>query len=157
MGNRTPDISRIRDLLEYNPETGVFMWKPKPAGHKRASGYISIHIDGVEIKAHRLAWFLVHGEWPQDRIDHINGDPSDNRISNLRDATARINAENQRRAKVTNQAKLLGVTWHAKRGKWQAEISTNGKKKYLGLFESAEEAHLAYLDAKRALHQGCTI
>ena len=150
-------IDRVREVLDYDPDTGAFTWKPRPAGHRRASGYISIHIDGSEIKAHQLAWLLTHGVWPDTLIDHINGDPSDNRIENLRDGSAKLNAENQRRAKATNQAKLLGVSWHKQNAKWQAGIVANGKRHYLGTFDTAEEAHAVYLEAKRRLHEGCSI
>lgn len=151
-------LDRVKELLDYNPETGEFFWKPKPAGHKRKdSGYISITIDGCEVKAHQLAWFITHGVWPETMIDHKNGNTSDNRISNLRDATHKINAQNQRKAQKHNQTRLLGVTWHKGRSMWQAGIRHKGKFKYLGLFSTPEEAHQAYLEAKRQLHEGCTI
>lgn len=157
MAKKDLTVERVRELLDYNPDTGDFHWKPRPAGHKRKSGYVSIHIDGCEIKAHQLAWFLTTGEWPETLIDHINGDPSDNRISNLRDGTAKLNAENMRRAAARSRSKLLGVTWHEKNAKWQAEISVSGKKHYLGTYDTPEEAHQAYLEAKRRMHEGCTI
>lgn len=150
-------IDRVQELLHYDSDTGEFFWKAKPAGHRRKTGYISIHIDGREVKAHQLAWFMTHGTWPETMIDHINGDPSDNRIENLRDASAKLNSENQRRARAQNQAKMLGVSWHAKNAKWQASIYANGKSNYLGTFDTPEEAHRVYLEAKRKMHQGCTI
>ncbi|WP_197090407.1 HNH endonuclease [Cupriavidus basilensis] len=157
MAKKDLTADRVRELLDYEPETGVFTWKPRPAGHRRSSGYVSIHIDGCEIKAHQLVWFLAYGAWPETLIDHINGNPSDNRLKNLRDGSSKLNAENQRRAKATNQAKLLGVSWHKKNAKWQAGITANGKKYYLGTFDTAEEAHAVYLEAKRRFHEGCSI
>lgn len=157
---KTPEIelSRLHDVLHYDPETGIFMWKPKPAGHQRKdSGYVSIEVDGQEIKAHRLAWFMAKGEWPQGVVDHINGNKSDNRIENLRDATYKVNAQNKRIHSKNNAQKLLGVCWNKAKSKWQAGISHEGKNKHLGLFETPEEAHEAYLKAKRLLHEGCTI
>ena len=150
-------IDRVRELLDYDPESGEFKWKPRPAGHRRASGYVSITIDGIEVKAHQLAWFITHGEWPKTMIDHINGNTSDNRIANLRDATHKINAQNRRKAAASSRSRLLGVTWHKQRNKWMADIYHDGRKKYLGLFETQEEAHNAYLEAKRLLHPGNTI
>lgn len=149
--------ARISELVDYNPKTGQFTHKPKPAGHIKDGGYIELCLDAKKVSAHHAAWFLFYGKWPDGIIDHINGNPSDNRIENLRDTNHRVNAENQRRAKKTNQAKMLGVSWHNQNAKWQAEIFTNGKKKYLGLFLTPEEAHAVYLDAKRRLHEGCTI
>jgi len=152
------ELSRVLELIDYCQETGSFTWKPKPAGHKRKdSGYISITIDGNEIKAHRLAWFITHGEWPSSVIDHINGDPSDNRISNLRDATHKINAENKRKHHKDSASKMLGVCWHKHRSRWQAHLGHNGKTIYLGLHDTPEAAHEAYLSAKRKIHEGCTI
>lgn len=157
---KTPDISldRVNELLDYNPDTGVFMWKPKVAGHHRkGSGYISIMIDGIEIKAHRLAWFVANGVWPSSVIDHRNGDASDNRLENLRDVSIKTNNQNQRDPHQKSSTKYLGVCWHKTRMKWQASIRHNGKHKYLGLYETPEEAHAAYVSAKRLLHEGCTI
>ncbi|WP_010219512.1 MULTISPECIES: HNH endonuclease [Pseudomonas syringae group] len=155
-----PDISlnRVLELLDYDPATGSFMWKPKPAGHRRKdSGYVSIEVDGLEIKAHRLAWFIAKGQWPDSMIDHINGDPSDNRIENLRDVSQKVNSQNLRRHMSNSTTRLLGVTWHKARSKWQATIKHEGKNKYLGLYDTPEEASAAYISAKRLLHEGCTI
>lgn len=151
-------LNSIESVLEYSPKTGVFMWRPQEAGHKRKdNGYVSITVHGVEVKAHQLAWFMTYGKWPNGLIDHINGDTSDNMIENLRDATHKINAQNQREAQVHNRSKLLGVAWHKRSKKWQAGIRHEGRYRYLGLFESEQEAHGAYLVAKRFLHEGCTI
>jgi hypothetical protein len=145
IGMKKTDLTQERVLsqLEYNRESGTFAWKQRPAGHTRKSGYVSIHIDGVEVKAHQLVWFLETGNWPNVLIDHINGNPSDNRIENLRDASA---------------SKLLGATWNKRLSKWQVQIKlANGARKYIGLFECPNEAHAAYLAAKRIHHEGCTI
>lgn len=158
MAKRDLTVNRIRELLSYDQSSGVFTWNPVAAGHKHVkSGYIGITIDGVEFKAHRLAWLLAFGEWPKGVIDHINGNRSDNRISNLRDATFKTNAENRRRARAGSASKLMGAQWHEQRGKWQASITSNGKRFHLGLFETQEEAHEAYISAKRKKHVGCTV
>ena len=147
----------LSSRLEQDEKTGEFFWKRKVAGHKRDTGYVSVHVDGVEIKAHRLAWFMHYGEWPSGVIDHINGDPSYNRIENIRDVTAQVNAQNIRKAIKNSQSKLLGACWNKARHKWQTQIVANKKRYYLGLYDTPEEAHEAYIKAKRKLHEGCTI
>ena len=97
------------------------------------------------------------GRWPQKSIDHINGDGSDNRWANLRDVDQKTNAQNLREAHADNKAGLLGVHKGRKYARWKAAIYVDGKTKKLGLFESAEAAHAAYVEAKRLLHAGCTI
>jgi hypothetical protein len=101
---------------------------------------------------------LETGNWPNVLIDHINGNPSDNRIENLRDASALVNAQNKRRAHINSTSKLLGATWNKRLSTWQVQIKlANGARKYIGLFECPNEAHAAYLAAKRIHHEGCTI
>lgn len=161
---RTPlSAARARDLLVYSPETGEFTWRVKrngtrpggKAGGHRPGGYVGIRIDYQMYAAHRLAWFYVYGEWPQHSIDHINGNPSDNRIANLRDVPHVVNMQNQRRALSTSKTGLLGT--HQVGDMFCAEIVVHGRVKYLGTFWTAELAHAVYLRAKRKLHEGCTI
>lgn len=90
-------------------------------------------------------------------IDHINGDGLNNRRANLRSVSNAVNAQNQRKPKSNNKNGFLGVSWHKQSGKWEAKIGTDGKRKYLGLFDDPSIAHEAYLTAKRNLHEGCTI
>lgn len=150
---------RLRELLSYDADTGGFTWLVNrgsaakvggPAGRKVGGGYIQIGIDGRRYMAHRLAWLYVHGHWPDVEIDHISGEPEDNRIANLREATRSQNLQNLRRARADSRSGLLGVSRAA--GRWLAQIQTSGKKKYLGLFDTAESAHNAYLAAKAELH-----
>jgi hypothetical protein len=160
---------KIKDLLKYDPITGVFIWIGKSAsranrvkiGSKAGSydpkGYIIISIFKVRILAHRLAWYFVHGEFPKNNIDHINCDPSDNRIENLRDISQAINSQNSRTARVNNKSGYLGVHFSKVSNKWTSQITIDRKCKSLGFFKSPEEAHKAYLKAKRELHEGCTI
>ena len=97
----------------------------------------------------------VNGSWPIGEIDHVNGDRGDNRIANLRDVDHKTNSQNERRARAINTSGFLGVS---KQGnKWQASIRHGGKQLYLGLFAAKEEAHSAYLAAKRLLHAGNTL
>jgi hypothetical protein len=157
----------LRDILHYNEVTGIFTWITKRRGCKFLGmagtlcqdGYIRIQIDKRPYKAHRLAWLWMTGEWPKGEIDHVHGNQSDNRWSELRDATHSINQQNQRRAKASNKCGLLGVspTDRSRKNPWTARITIKNKSKHLGMFKTADEAYVAYLQAKRILHEGCTI
>lgn len=154
--------SYLTSILDYNPETGIFVWKmPRPkiqvgsiAGHirKGKKPYVHIMIDGKDYSAHRLAWFYVHGIWPNEHIDHINGNHSDNRLVNLREATR---SQNKANSISTNKTGFKGVRFlpWVKNGKqWMAQITFNKKVTYLGSFYTPEEAHWAYCDAAEQLH-----
>ena len=154
------------DFIHYDKETGVFVWSvSRPgcsagavAGHINREGYRVIKIGRKPIRAHRLAWFMVFGAWPSSDLDHKNGIRDDNRISNLREADHCTNMQNKRKAMANNKSSgLLGVTWNKQHKRWQSKLMVNKKSHHVGLFESAEEAHLAYLNKKRQLHAGCTI
>ena len=158
-------LEDLRKSLDYNPETGEFRWKIA-AGRVRAgslagcvqpNGRLYIRFQGKRYQAHRLAWLLTHGEWPDEMIDHLDGNPLNNRISNLRDVSRSVNNQNQRKAQSRNSTGFLGVSFHKRTGKFQAQITLNGKDKHLGYFPTAELAHAAYLAAKREIHEGCTI
>jgi hypothetical protein len=111
--------------------------------------YIGIRLDNVLYLAHRLAWFYSYGKWPVDQIDHINGDRTDNRLINLREATNAENAQNKRiRA---GKSGFCGV--RKENSKWLAEIKVNYKPIRIGLFNTPEEAHQAYIAAKRKFHK----
>jgi hypothetical protein len=109
--------------------------------------------------AHRLAWLYVTGSWPTHVIDHINGNPADNRFANLRDVTPQVNTHNQRRAtKGRKTGSLLGAQWIPAKQKWRAVIKHNSRVTYVGLFGTEQEAHAAYVAAKRVIHkEGCTL
>jgi hypothetical protein len=156
--------AELRHVVSYDADTGTFWWKNiisrkvKPgqvAGCDNGSGYIRIPILGKIYRAHRLAWLYVYGHWPEHLIDHINGDTSDNRIANLREATRRLNSENLRGPTVRNSTGFLGV--FPSRRRFGAKIDVGGTSEYLGLYDTAAEAHAAYLAAKRKLHSGCSI
>lgn len=158
--------ARLQEVLHYNRETGILTWikslrmntAGKVAGSLRPTdGYWSIHLDGKRYMAHRLAWFYVHGEWPKQFIDHINGVRVDNRITNLRDVDRNTNCQNVVRPMVDNKSGVLGVTRSAGRTKYRAEISVDGKAKHLGCFDTTEQAHSAYVSAKRIYHAGNTL
>lgn len=156
---------RLREVLDYDPDTGVFTWKARLGGRRlagqpagivnKAIGYAVIGLDGCRYYAHRLAWMFVHGRWPILHIDHINGDRADNRIANLRDVSAQTNMQNMRDA--PGGGRLIGASFDSKRGLFQSGIRVNGKRVRLGRFKTADEAHAAYVEAKRRLHVGCTI
>jgi hypothetical protein len=158
--------SRLKELLHYCAETGVFTWIAKPnrnivigsiAGAIHSHGYIHVNVDGKRYYAHRLAWFYVNGCWPKFEIDHINLDKKDNRIVNLRDITHGENLHNLRSPQRNNKtSNLIGASFHSGAGKFVASIGLKGKTKYLGLFETAELAHQAYLNAKKIYHPSST-
>lgn len=157
---------RVRELFDYNPSDGVLKWKQLASGRKKSliagtkhpKGYLSTNVDGRLHKNHRLIWLFMYGSLPENQIDHINGNNSDNRIENLRNATDKINRENRRCAQKNNKSTgLLGAYWSNSSKCYRAQIKVNGKQYHVGLFETAIDAHNAYVIAKRQLHAGCTI
>ena len=154
---------RLRELLHYDPETGVFtrLVRSGPAkvgdvaGTADTHGYIQISVDGALYLAHRLAFLWMTGEWPPHQVDHINGVRADNRFANLRPATNAENMQNVRRPYSSNRIGLLGVCRHGNR--FRATIKVDGRCIHLGTFDAPEQAHAAYLAAKRKLHAGCTL
>jgi hypothetical protein len=166
-------VERLRELLHYAPETGVFTWRQDRRCGRSASvlvvkagdvaGCIApdrrvlISVDSKRYKAHRLAWFYVTGAWPNNDIDHRDGDSTNNRWSNLRDVPHGVNMENIRKARPGSSSGLLGVSWHPASKSWHARISIGNRGKSLGYYKTPEEGHKAYLEAKRRLHEGCTI
>ena len=160
-------LEDLKQSLDYNPETGEFRWKlsiggrataGSPAGNVHIKNKrLQIQFQGKNYYAYRLAWLLTYGMWPVQMIDHIDGNPLNNRINNLRDVSSRVNLQNQRKAKPSNKTAFLGVSFRKDTGKFQARININGKKVCLGCFTTPEEAHAAYLAAKRKSHEGCTI
>lgn len=145
---------QLQAVLAYDPETGVFTRNGKTAGgiHRpRNVTYRKISVHGHQYLAHRLAWLYVYGVWPSGEVDHINGDGTDNRISNLRDATRAQNATNAP-AQKSNKLGLRGVHFHPGAGRYRAQICKNLKIRHLGYFDSPEEAHEAYLAAAREVH-----
>lgn len=163
----TPDY--VRERLSYDPDTGAFTWKitvgraasGKLAGSRTARGYIVISVGDRLYRAHRLAFFVMTGSWPIYGVDHINGIKDDNRWANLRDVPDAINIQNKRRIRADkkNSDLPLGVTRQSSPRKKQfiASLGLNGRTIHLGEFYTKEEAYEAYLTAKRALHEGCTI
>jgi len=149
----------LKTLLAYSPDTGLFTWvsskSKKPiigaiAGTRHPHGYIRINIQGRMYYAHRLAWMYVHGKFPSHEIDHIDRDPSNNKIANLRLATHAQNSRNTPKRR-TNTSGFKGVTRHQKR--WKATIQHDGEQIHIGVFDSAKEAYAAYLGATKIYHR----
>ncbi len=156
--------ARLKELLHYDPETGVFTWLVRTstcirvgdiAGYRDGDGYLRIGICGGQYRAHRLAWLYMTGKWPIDQIDHKNAVKNDNRWKNLREATCAINNQNKRKALRNNRTGFLGVSRNGKG--FIAQIKINEKRRNLGTYPTPELAHEAYLKAKRELHAGCTL
>lgn len=151
----------LRSLLDYDPETGVFINKVtrnprakigRPAGTLNSEGYTVFQINGKKIFAHRAVWLYVHGAWPQDEIDHINRNRNDNRLCNLRAVDRCANAVNTG-AFVNNTSGHKGVTWSARRKKWQVQMQVRRKTFYVGQYDLLADAVQARVIAEIFLHQ----
>jgi hypothetical protein len=156
----------LSERLQYDPQTGALTWRLRPNGRVAANtqagciastGYRVIRIDGRQWKAHRLVWLIVHGEEPAGDLDHVDGNRLNNRIENLREASDLDNAQNRRRANCNSATGLLGVSAPARRPVFHAVIRAAGKKIHIGTYQSADQAHTAYLTAKRLLHPAGTL
>ena len=158
----TPEI--LRELLDYNPETGILTWEErevkwfktersskvwntryagKIASSNHGDGYKKLHVFDMGFKTHRVAYTLYHGKWPDNYIDHINGIPTDNRIENLRDVTPEENAKNLAVNK-RHPSGIYGVHFNSLHNTWRANI----KGKHLGSFEDKEDAIKARKEAE---------
>lgn len=149
-------LDDLRSRYKVCQHTGMILWNSGDvACIKMKSGYRRLSCFGKRFAAHRVAWLLHYGHWPEHEIDHINGDKSDNRIDNLRDVPHQLNVQNLRASTSSSSTGILGVG--PKNGKWRARILKQGKTHYLGTFDTKEEAQNAYVAAKRKHHEGCTI
>ncbi len=158
--------NELKELLEYTPDSGVFVYKKNSSNRKiragqiagwKDAGYLRIQINGKGYKAHRLAWLYMYGDWPKYHIDHIDHDRANNRISNLRDVTVAENIQNQIKANSSSKTNLLGVTYRKRDKLYEARIVVNRKRIYIGLFKDPKEAYRAYVNKKRELHKTCTL
>ncbi len=159
---------RLKELMTYCENTGIFTNKVARGNrikvgesptYQDKNGYFHARLDWKLYSLHRLAWLYVHGSFPPNFIDHINGNKSDNRLCNLREATQAQNTQNQRRPRKDNTSGYLGVTKckDRKGDLWVAQVQLNGKMAYSSVHKTPLEAHEAYVDAKRKLHEYCTI
>lgn len=147
----------IKVYLSYNKDTGKF-YRIKEIGRKGKiclvkecedkDGYLLMRFGNKNYRVHRLAWYFIYNEFPKGTIDHINGNIKDNRILNLRVVTTRDNAHN---CKKHRDGKLIGCSYHKSSKKWIAQIDVNGKPKYLGVFSTELEGHLAYMKEYKKL------
>lgn len=153
-------VERVRSILHYDRETGVFAWKVNRtstvragmvAGTDKGNGYLQIQIDGRLYLAHRLAWFYETGEWPAATIDHRDHDPMNNAFANLRCATQSEQRWNMRKPR-RNTSGFKGVVWIKPDRIWGAQIGHKGDHHWLGRFDTPEAAHAAYCAAAREMH-----
>ena len=173
-----PSPEDIRQLMSYDPETGKLFWKERGAEWFTANrrhtadiqagswnkkyagkeaftpinsrGYHTGTVLGKMLMAHRIAWAIVHGRWPEHFLDHINRVRTDNRLANLREAT---NAENLRNSDVPmGESGVRGVRFDRRYGRWQARITVHGKQKHLGYYNTPEAAAAAYAEGARRYH-----
>lgn len=146
--------AQLKELLNYDPETGDFTWKVSrgrnaiagsKAGCAKKDGYVVIRLNGIGYLAHRLAWLYVHGRFPEKLIDHIDQNGYNNRISNLREACLSLNALNCSAA--NGKTGHRGVYLHTVVNRYYAQISLGGKNKHLGMFDTLEQAIAARVKA----------
>lgn len=151
---------RLKEILSYEPSTGTFIWL-KPSGRrvkvgdvarsKDSAGYFRVMVDNQSYRLHVLAWFYVHGVWPEHEVDHINRCRSDNRIENLRCVTRSQNQQNMWRGN-QNTSGYRGVSWHRQAQKWGAKIMVGYKGISLGLYDDVMDAARAYREAAKKYH-----
>jgi len=147
----------LKELVQYIPLTGDFYWKKSKGSRKKNTkagclhhdGYIKIRIDGKLYRAHRLAWYYIHAEWPTE-IDHINRVRNDNRYTNLRQVSRKENTRNSS-IRVDNTTGTTGVYWSKQKNKWIAKLNVDGTDKYLGSFWSKAAATAARKEAEARL------
>lgn len=151
--------SLILEFLEYDSKSGKIIWKKQrrrghvgmEAGSLSQNGYRAISIDSRLMLAHRVAWFLFHGRWPDQQIDHINGDKLDNRLVNLREVRPHDNFIAFKKKKKSGTSRFRGVTREKEYGRWRAMITKHGKCYKLGSFIREEDAAHAYNVAAKEL------
>lgn len=159
-----PDIEHLRQRLRYEPETGKLFWlaheSQRPQWSSRFAGTIAFNslsengylkgvVNNITLKAHRVAYAIYHGIWPNDDVDHINGIRTDNRINNLRVVSRTENMRNAKRYKC-NKTGVTGVYWNKALQKYEAKIQVNKKQIFLGVFRTKELAAQARLNAEKA-------
>jgi hypothetical protein len=169
MADKILAVERLREVVGYDPMTGAFIRKVRLAQRHQVGdradflvvngtlkGYRRLSIDSKRYLAHRCAWLFVYGEWPKSVVDHIDGSRENNAISNLRDVSSAMNSQNEKKARSNSTTGCLGVTRHTS-DRFRARIKVGKKVTHLGMFDKPDDAHDAYVRAKRLLHRGCTI
>ena len=159
MASNNLSAARLRTVLHYDPETGIFTRRVNVgpvkvgdvAGSLHHKGYSFISIDGTVYASHRLAWLYVYGAWPVNEIDHINAVKNDNRIQNLRDVSHSGNQQNTA-TRADNSSGFKGVSFHKSAQHWRARITVQGRQIHIGYFDTPEAAGLAAQSARKQLH-----
>lgn len=171
-----PSITQkiVRDLLNYDPETGIFTWRyrdrkyfktdhaqkiwnarypGKEAGSKSLE-YVIIGIFGRLFSAHRLAFLYMTGSFPSMDVDHIDRNKSNNQFENLREVSKFVNQQNRFNPRTDSRTQIIGAQKSGGKNskKFYSRIRVNGKYHYLGTFSTADEAGAAYLAAKQVYH-----
>lgn len=141
----------LKSIVEYDKETGLFAKKNGAKFGFEDAGYLRAEINGKPYYLHRLAWLYEYGSFPKGHIDHINGDKTDNRICNLREATRSQNLCNVAKTK-RNTSGIKNVSFHKESKKWRVVVSVNGKNKSFGLYDDIELAELVSIEAKNKYH-----
>lgn len=141
----------LRLNFVYDANTGIMSYKNGQILGKNYDGYLNCSLNGIYYGVHRLIWLYVHGYMPQNYIDHINGNRSDNRLCNLREAT---NKQNQHNAKLRkdNTSGIKGVSWNKKDKKWNVQLKVDKKIIHIGRFNELEQAKTAISEARRKYH-----
>lgn len=163
------DVGYAQECLDYGADTGALVWRSRPRNHfstdracstwnsryagkpagTRSGACVSVRVGGARYKAHRVAWLLAYGVWPEGDVDHLDGDPENNALANLRKATNQQNQYNSR-LKASNTSGYKGVCWDKPTAKWRAQICVAGRSVFLGHYATAEDAAAAYAEgAKR--------
>ena len=153
------DIQAMAEYLSYDPATGELRWRKSKNSRARVGtvvsrttekGYLRFFFNGRQYRVHRVAFALMTGRWPEHQIDHKNGDPADNRWENLREVSNAVNCQNRHRPKC--RSGLLGA--HLAGRRFSSEITVNGVRRRLGHFDTAQEAHEAYVRARQEIGAG---
>lgn len=157
----TLTVEEVREMFSYDPADGVLRWRldrsPKaragaPVGCIHRSGYLVTLIRRKNYQVHRLIWAFVYGCWPPEHVDHVNGVRSDNRLQNIRACSPSENGRNKGR-QVNNTTGFKGVSFCSREGRYQTTCRVNGRKKWIGYFDTPEEASIAY-EAFAKRHHG---
>lgn len=158
IARNTMDISELRRLLRYEPDTGIVRWNGRGrlkdgrvAGALDKDGYLVVRIEGHRFPLHRVAFALHTGRWPEDDLDHANGSRTDNRFVNLREASRAENNANSRH-RTLNRSGFRGVHWCKNAGKWRVTMTIAGKAKHIGLFVERDAAHAMYVQKAKELY-----
>lgn len=161
-------LAFAEECFEYDPATGCLRWRVRPEHHfssaracnswngkyaGREAGNsnrqrVSVCVDGTRYKAHRVAWLLAYGVWPEGGIDHVDGNPLNNALANLRLATNQQNQFNRGLSRA-NTSGYKGVCWDKPRARWRAQLYYNARSVFLGHYDTPEEAAAAYAEGAK--------